>query len=173
MVGVPSFLGPIRQMAFVVDDIEASAAQWAQRHGIGPWFVFDVDFPDTEYRGRRVPMRARMALAQSGGQQIELIQPDRSLPSLYTEFIDRGGAGVHHVCYWCDLDVAWQHFSAFGAEMVQRGTTGNGGRFMYLTGTTGLAYLEFVEVNAAMAAFFDVVAAAAQGWDGTDPVRVR
>ena len=47
-----------------------------------------------------------MGLAQSGGQQIELIEPEAGLPSIYTEFVDAGGSGVHHVCYWADIDRA-------------------------------------------------------------------
>ena len=100
----PTWLGPIRQTAFVVADIEATAREWAEVHGVGPWFLYQVDIADTDYRGSKVPMRARMGLAQTGGQQIELIQPDPDVPSIYREFAEAGGTGVHHVCYWGDVD---------------------------------------------------------------------
>jgi len=167
----PTWLGPIRQTAFVVDDIEAAAMQWVTIHGVGPWFLYHVDIPGTTYRGTTVPMRARMGLAQSGIQQIELIQPDLEHASLYKEFVDAGGQGVHHLCYWADIDRSLEHFTGAGAEAVQFGETGNGNRFLYTSGSCGVPYVEFVDPNEAMAAFFSTVAHAAVDWDGTNPLR--
>jgi Glyoxalase/Bleomycin resistance protein/Dioxygenase superfamily len=172
-VSAPIWLGPVRQTAFVVDDIEAAAWTWVDTHGVGPWFLYEVDIAGTTYRGQTVPMRARMGLAQTGGQQIELIQPDPSVPSIYTEFLANGGTGVHHVCYWADLDRAVAHFTDTGAEVVQRGLTAAGNGFVYVTGSAGLPYVELVDPQGQMAAFFDLIARAADGWDGTDPVRGR
>lgn len=167
----PTWLGPIRQTAFVVADIEATAREWAEVHGVGPWFLYQVDIADTDYRGSKVPMRARMGLAQTGGQQIELIQPDPDVPSIYREFAEAGGTGVHHVCYWGDVDRLEAHFARGGADLVQQGLTGNGSRFVYMTGSCGVPYVEFVDPQGPMKTFFDSIAAAADGWDGIDPVR--
>jgi len=168
---VPTWLGPIRQTAFLVPCVEDAAREWVEVHGVGPWFLYDVDLPEITYRGRTVPMRARFGLAHCGGQQIELIAPDLDVPSIYTEFLDAGGRGVHHVCYWADIDRAEAHFVTNGAEVVQAGTTGTGARFSYVTGSCGFPYLEFVDPAGGMKAFFDRVAAAALDWDGTDPFR--
>ena len=167
----PTWLGPIRQTAFVVPDIEAAARQWVDVHGVGPWFLYNIDIPGTQYRGQEAPMRARMGLAQSGGQQIELIQPDPDVPSIYNEFLASGGTGVHHVCYWGDLDRSVAHFVAQGADVVQRGVTSAGNGFAYVSGSCGLPYLEFVDPQGQMKAFFDLIAAAADGWDGSQPIR--
>ena len=70
----PSWLGSIKQTAFVTHDIEATAQEWVDIHGIGPWFIYTVDIPDTKYGEQLIPLKARMALAQSGSQQIELIE---------------------------------------------------------------------------------------------------
>lgn len=167
-------LGIIRQTAFVVDNAEAVAMEWATRYGVGPWFVFETKIADVEYRGTPAPMHTIMALAQSGDQQLELIQPLYDGPSLYHEFIDAGGSGVHHVCYWADVDAAVARLTADGAELVQHGTTANGDKFAYTTGAVGIPYVEVVDPtggSGAMAAFFAHIAAAADGWDGTDPIR--
>jgi hypothetical protein len=168
---VPIWLGPVRQTAFVVDDIEAAAQQWVDTHGIGPWFLYDVTIEGTTYRGEEVPMRARMGLAQSGGQQIELIQPHPDTPSIYNEFVASAGRGVHHVCYWADLRRAVEHFRASGAEVVQFGKTAAGNEFVYLSGSCGIPYIELVDPQGAMREFFDTIERAAQEWDGTQPLR--
>jgi hypothetical protein len=40
-----------------------------------------------------------------------------------------------------------------------------------VTGSAGLPYVEFVDPQGPMKDFFDMIAAAADGWDGTDPIR--
>lgn len=167
----PTWLGPIRQTAFVVDDIEATAREWVEVHGVGPWFLYQVDIADTWYRGDTVPMRARMGLAQSGGQQIELIQPDLGVPSIYREFLEAGGSGAHHVCYWADVDRTLGHLASAGSERVQEGTTAAGNRFAYTMGAGAIPYIEIVDPVGQMRTFFDAIAAAADGWDGSDPIR--
>jgi hypothetical protein len=169
-------LGLIRQTAYVVEDIEKAAFEWASVHGVGPFFLYEVDIAST-YRGEPTPLRGRMGLAQSGAQQVELIQPDLTVPSLYTERLDRSGAGLHHVCYWTDIDRAVDHFVASGSELVQHGTTGDGNRFAYVSAPGGAAargsvpYIEFVDPTGAMAALFGRVAQGAKDWDGSEPIR--
>lgn len=168
--------GPVRQLAFVVDNAEAAAAHWAQVHGAGPFWVYEVDIADTNYRGETSRMWATMALGHLGDQQIELIEPRDSTPSVYREFVDGGRSGLHHICYWHDIDTAANRLMAQGHEMVQRGTTSTGAGFAYLTGGPDLAYIELVDPRAgdgAMGRFFDAVAASSHGWDGSDPVRAR
>ena len=166
-----AWLGPIRQSAFVVNDIEVAALEWATMHGVGPWRISNVEIPNTNYRGEKTMLRARMSLAQSGGQQIELIEPDMTLPSVYREFLEAGGSGVHHVCYWANIKQSREHFERSGSEVVQEGITAAGNEFLYITGNCAIPYLEFVDPNEAMMARFTQVAEASASWDGSNPVR--
>jgi hypothetical protein len=169
-------MGPIRQTAFVVDDIEQSALDWAETYGAGPFFLFDVELLDTTYRGSPSVIRSRMALGQLGDQQIELIQPTDDARSVYREFIDSGRSGVHHVCFWHDVDEANALLTARGYEVVHEGRTAGGDRFSYVSGPLGPPYIEIVQPtggSGSMATFFSAVAAAADGWDGTEPLRGR
>lgn len=170
-MSAPTWLGPVRQSAFLTDDIEATATEWAETHGVGPWFLYDVDIPDSNYRGRQLPMRGRMGLAQSGVQQIELIQPDLTDDSIYAEFLSGGGTGLHHVCFWADLERAEEHFVGLGSEVVQSGTTSAGNGYLYVTGSVGVPYIEIVDPKGQMADFFALIAAAAANWDGTNPLQ--
>ena len=61
-----------------------------------------------------------MGLAQSGSQQIELIEPSDN-PSIYTEFIDAGKEGIHHICYWANIDDARTHFTSMGMKKPNMG----------------------------------------------------
>ena len=166
----PTWLGPIRQTAFVVDDIEVAAHDWASTQGVGPWFLYHVNIENTWYRGEQITMKARMGIAQTGGQQIELIQPDLSSPSIYREFLEAGGTGVHHVCYWADIERSRQHFTDKGSEVVLRGATSTGNEFLYMSGQNGIPYVEFVDPNESMAAFFSQIADAALHWDGSKAI---
>lgn len=53
MTTAPTWLGPIRQTAFVVADIEKSAREWAEVQGVGPWFLYHVEVENTLYRGEK------------------------------------------------------------------------------------------------------------------------
>ena len=166
----PNLLGSIKQTAFVTHDIEATAQEWVDIHGIGPWFIYTVDIPDTKYGEQFIPLKARMALAQSGSQQIELIEPSEN-PSIYTEFIDAGKEGMHHICYWANIDDARTHFNSIGYEEAQYGVTSNGNEFLYVYGSQDIPFIEIVDPNESMSAFFALVAQSAQDWNGSDPLR--
>jgi hypothetical protein len=161
-------------MAYIVADAEAAALKWVELTGAGPFWVFDVDMADTWYRGTSgQPLRSRIALGNLGDLQIELISPSGSAPSVYVE---KGATGMHHVCYWHDVDQANRYLIGADHTLVQEGLTSGGDRFSYLEGSLGTPYVEFVDPDAAtgnMGRFFGVIAEAARGWDGRDPLRSR
>jgi hypothetical protein len=74
------------------------------------------------------------------------------------------------VCYWANIERSRQHFEAQGAQVVQHGVTATGNEFLYLSGSCGLPYLEFVDPNESMATFFTKIAEAASQWDGRDAI---
>ncbi len=59
----------------------------------------DVHFaPDTcTYRGRPADFVAHISFSYAGDTQLELIAPVTG-ESVYTEFLDRAGPGLHHIC---------------------------------------------------------------------------
>jgi len=70
------------------------------------------------------------------------------------------------------MDAALARVAALGYTIGQSGSTGENGRFVYLC-TEGHAgtVVELSEACGAKAQLFRRVAEAAQGWDGTDPIR--
>ena len=80
--------GPIRQMAYVVRDIEPAMRHWIGVMGIGPFFYLENHTaPNSTYRGQPSSLKLNLAFAQCGAMQIELLQPLNDAPSLLTDFI--------------------------------------------------------------------------------------
>lgn len=74
--------GEIRQLAFVVRDIDEAMKYWAQVLGVGPFFIKrKIEFSNYIYRGKpSISPQISIALANSGYVQIELIEQHDSTP---------------------------------------------------------------------------------------------
>jgi hypothetical protein len=169
--------GTVRQLGYVVPDIASAIAHWVERLEVGPFFYIDRQpVNDFTYRGEPSAPEFSVALAQAGPVQVELIQQLNDAPSAFREFSDTVGEGLQHIAYWTTaFDDVVARAEALGYRELQSGRSGGGGpdeRFAYFTagGHTGTV-VELSEVAGRKAALFEAVAAAASGWDGTDPVR--
>jgi len=89
----------VLQVAVVVKDLDVSMKKYWNEWGIGPWSIYTFD-PNTVknmiLRGKREDYIMRLALAQIGNVQWELIQP-LDEKSIYAEFLKVHGEGLHHV----------------------------------------------------------------------------
>ncbi len=169
-----NLLGPIRQLGIVVDDIEAGMAHWSSVMGVGPWFYNrQVPIENYTYHGQPYEPHNSVALANSGDMQVELIQTRNAVPSMYRDFMQKGLRGLQHVAFWTtqfDADLAMMERRGFSVKMS--GCVGKDGRFVYFAeeehpGTC----IELSEVMGPKGRMFDLIRKAAEGWDGTDPVR--
>lgn len=173
---VPGRTGPhLMQAAFIVTDVEAAARAWIAATGIGPFFLVPhIQLAEMDYRGKPAEgLDFSVALAQSGGTQIELIQQHCDRPSAYRDTIARGEQGFHHFCiYTNEYDATRQRYIDQGFESAVDGKFGTM-RFCYIDTSPALGcMIEIVEEDAVETDAFTRIAAAAQGWDGvTDPIR--
>lgn len=163
------------QAAFIVDDVEAAAMRWVKTTGIGPFLhVPHIELAEYSWRGeKRSGLDFSVALAQSGGIQIELIQQHCGSPSAYRDTVARGAQGFHHLAIYCeDYDAAYAHYRDQGFVASVDGTFGPL-RFSYIDTSAAIGCMvELVEQHESQSDFFRRVAAAADGWDGvTDPIR--
>jgi methylmalonyl-CoA/ethylmalonyl-CoA epimerase len=171
-VTAPPF-GPIRQIAWVVRDLEASVASWLRVSGVGPWTCFRNVALSGHYRGAPARVRMHVALGYQDGMEIELIEDLAAGPSPYRTAAGEPLVGMHHIAWFSD-DV-----SADVARGTARGMT-----LCFEAGNevTRVAYLEdareprllfeFIEMNAMMRAGLEARLAAARAWHGEEPVRV-
>lgn len=147
-----ALIGPMTQLAWVVDDIEA----WERRLDQAPrWTRLpDIHFaPDTcRLRGRPADFVAHISLGYVGGLQLELIQPVDGA-SIYTEFLAEHGPGLHHACW----EVGDLEFALNGTEPVQSGEMADGElRFAYVEpGLPGFAVTELAQVGPTIRTFYD------------------
>ncbi len=167
--------GPVMQNAFVVTDLDAALNHWTRVMGVGPFFQFErVEFAQAWYRGRSVvDMDLTVAIGYWGSLQIELIHQRNDVPSIYTDFPARQLGGLQHMGVLTD-SVARDlgRLKSVGVEAVQQGTTAGGLRFAYVsTDQHPGGMIELIESNPRMLRFFAKMEAAAQEWDGRDPVR--
>lgn len=172
------FFGEIRQVAYLVPDIEAAMAHWAETLGVGPWFYNPrVPIRNYTFRGQSYEPHNSVALANAGGLQIELLQTRNDVPSMYRDFLTAGFTGVQHVAYWTEtFDADLARAEAEGFHICMSGEVGENGRFVYFEkasphGNFPGTVIELSEVAGPKGKLFRLIREAAQGWDGSDPVR--
>ncbi len=93
-----------KQVALVVNDLEAAVRRWHQHLGVGPWTAYTLAPPkltDCTYHGERVDFSLRHALAFAGDLQFELVQP-LSGPSIFADHLERHGEMLQHVGQYVD-----------------------------------------------------------------------
>jgi hypothetical protein len=165
--------GVVRQLGYVVRDLDRTVADWLKL-GVGPWFVLRGQLQSVLYRGRPCTVAVSLAFANSGDLQIEVIQQEDDTPSIFTEFLASGNAGVHQLTWWAaDFTAAIQSAQALGWPVVwSGGEEGKGARFAFLEPAAGPApVVEIMELTSAAEGLATLVREAAAGWDGSAPVR--
>ncbi|MCO6393250.1 VOC family protein [Aliihoeflea aestuarii] len=168
------FLGPIRQLGFVVPDIEQAMDHWTRVMGVGPFYYNPrVPIEDYTYAGQRYEPHNSVALGNAGYIQVELIQCRNDVPSMYKDFTDAGNWGLQHTAYWTqdyDRDLATMEAEGYAVKMS--GKVGAAGRFAYFDKETHPgSVIELSEVKGPKGRLFDLIRTASEGWEGSDPVR--
>ena len=104
--------------------------------------------------------------------KLELIQQRCETPSMGRDFLAAGHEGLQHWSSWPeDYDLRYQRALANGYVIGQEGDSPRG-RFVYFAdeGHPGTV-IEMADLTPARRRIFDQIRAAAQNWDGTDPIR--
>ena len=155
-----AFVGDaIYQICFVTRDLEATQAFLHEHAGVGRFRVFpDPSFRELTYRGEPADFRINLSLGYAGDTQFEVIEPI-SGPSLYTEFLESSGPGLHHLGFLVeDFDRAARGYEANGYRVVQSGVFGAATRFAYYdTMAQCGAIMELIEHNDEVQKLFDEI----------------
>lgn len=156
--------GAIRQIAYVVEDIDAAIASWHKQLGIGPFARCRNVKPleGSKYRGAESHgVEIHLAFAYIGDIQLELIQPLGDTSSIYKEAVDRGIHSLHHYGFLVeDFAASYRHAMENGfTPIVDAGVPGIV-QMSYVESTEipGLI-LELIEWNDLTRPYFDGVQA--------------
>jgi methylmalonyl-CoA/ethylmalonyl-CoA epimerase len=121
-----AFMGKIVEIAIVTRDHKRTM-EGLWKLGIGPWQVYTFGPHNTEnqtYRGVPSAFELKVCFAQSGTMIWEIMQPI-SGPSIFAEFLERHGEGIHHVAYDCNnipFEERIEEFAKRGFKLTQSGS---------------------------------------------------
>ncbi len=166
-------LGTVRQIAYVVADMQQALKYWLDVMQAGPFYLFEHANMDNQiYRGGESNADVSLAVGNSGDVQIELIYCENDAPSVYREFLDAKRSGVHHV------GLMPENYAQTYARYVELGFEP---AFECNIGGTDLVYFDTVQKlghftelwdnSEAFKNFLAMVKDAARNWDGDEPVR--
>jgi catechol 2,3-dioxygenase-like lactoylglutathione lyase family enzyme len=171
------FIGPIRQIGYVVHDLDAWLRYFTGTVGVGPFIVArEIRIGNFHYMGAPAASPCvSLAFGQSGPLQIEVIAQHDDLPSGYRDFLDSGHEGAQHLAAWFadndSYDRAHKRLRDQGLFVRHESTAEP--RFAYFSRGDGV-YPE-LEIAEALLPWrpriADYLAQQSEGWDGRNPVR--
>ncbi len=151
------------QIAWVTRDLDATEAALTTLLGARKWIRMpDIHFgPETcVHRGAPADYHADISLSYAGDTQLELIAPTRG-ESVYSEFLEESGPGLHHICVEVPDPEAFEAALAAAeatAPVLARGEMPGGMQFAYLAApAAGVPYLEIAYVPDTIRTFYDYV----------------
>lgn len=167
--GLVATLGPVRQVAWLTENLESATEQWRRLAGVGPWTVYRNVALDGLYRGAAVRVMIDVALSYQQDLQIEIIRPHGNGPSPYHDESGRVRVGMHHIAWLVDDVSAAKTQAAKGGLTILFETEAGGGatRVAYLEAPEDpTMLLELIEATPATLDGFTAGVAAARAWDG-------
>jgi hypothetical protein len=166
-------LGTIRQLAYVVEDMEVALDYWINTLGVGPFFSIEhARLENQKYYGEPGNADVSIALGNSGDLQIELIHQHNDAPSVYRDFLQAGRTGVHHFGLMPLIyGEAFKKYQNLGHQVAFECSVGGAPVVYFDTLDTVGHYIELWDNNSVFKDLFLMVEQAAIDWQGEDPVR--
>ena len=125
---LPIRLGDVLQAGIVVKDLQKSMETYWRLLGVGPWKIYDYAPPmlQATVRGQKAICSWRIAHAQAGPLQLELIQPLEG-PSIFAEQLQAKGEGLHHIQSRVEnIEEVLAAFAKLGIGVLMGGRFGEG-----------------------------------------------
>lgn len=150
------------QIAWVTRDLGSTERMLGALLGAKKWTrMAGIHFgPETcTHRGQPADFVADIALSYAGDTQLEIIAPVRGA-SIYQEFLDGAGPGLHHICVpaadEAEFEARVGDAGAAGATVVAAGVMPGGMRFAYVGAEhSGVPFIEIAYIPPDIQAMFD------------------
>jgi hypothetical protein len=120
------------QVAIVVRNLDDAVAHLEGVVGLGPFVRPEIHYDPIYYHGEPSPRSSfELAFCSLGPIEFEVIMPV-TRPTIYHDFLDKVGEGLHHIGFDVpDLDARLELCDRLGIRILQMGRTPVGG-FAYL-----------------------------------------
>ena len=171
-----SSLGQIHHIAYVVDDLEATAKRLHEQFGAGPFLYLDeVPVEDVSSGGEPAEFLHGSAFGMCNGVPVELMVIAKMSPERAAERFAGETPSLHHIAY----AVAPAERAAVQAELEAAGMPeylgarfGEDVVFTYHDGSASLGHdIELHADSEGLRGFFGMIEGAAEGWDGSELMR--
>ena len=111
----------VDQIGVVVHDVDECVRNYEKIFGKESFVTIEGEEPAVLADGREVMIKGKLAFAQLGPVQLELIEI-KSGPSIHVDFLEKNGEGIHHIgVYISDFDERLEKFRKEGIAVLQQG----------------------------------------------------
>jgi hypothetical protein len=165
---------PFHHIGYVVDDLPTAADAFARTVGAGPFHSLGhVALDDASYRGAEAHYDHETAFGRWGALLVELSVIHAAQPDGLARFMGAGRApGIGHAAWIVeDLEAESAALRQAGLKLVHAGGAGPVRAHWHDGGPLFGHPVEVLRACPEIFALYDAVAAAAEGWDGRDPLR--
>jgi len=115
-------LPKVSQIGIVVPDIGKAVRFYSKFLNIKPWFRSKTTSNNTAFKGESFSLELDIALAFSGGVEIELIQMLTGRECIYSNIMKKQGGGLHHIGTMVRrFDKKLDQMKAAGIGVIQSG----------------------------------------------------
>lgn len=164
----------IHHVGYVVEDLRAGVERFAATFGAGPFFGMEhIEFETVTFRGEPAVYDHSSAFGRWGPMIVELTQVHDARPAGLHEALVAPGGGVGHVAWLAEsLEQETARLGTLGIEPFHTGRTGPASAVWFDGGPLLGHPIEVLELRDELLGFYAMVRAAADGWDGSDPLRI-
>lgn len=170
-------LGQIHHIAYVVDDLEAAAKRLHEQFGAGPFLYLDeVPVEDVTSGGEPAEFLHGSAFGMCNEVPVELMVIAKMAPQRAVERFAGVTPGLHHIAYAVpagERDAVQAELEASGLPEYLSARFGEDVVFSYHDGSASLGHdIELHADSEGLRGFFGMIEGAAEGWDGSDLMRL-
>jgi len=164
----------IHHVGYVVEDVRAGVERFARDFGAGPFFAMEhIAFDQVTYEGAPAVYDHSSAFGQWGPIIVEITQVHDAQPEGLRGALTKPGAGIGHVAWLADdLETETVRLQAAGLRKFHTGRVGPVAAVWFDGGEVFGHPIEVLERCDELLGFYEMVGDAAEGWDGTEPLRL-
>ena len=165
---------PIHHVGYVVEELRRDVERFATTFGAGPFYAMEhLVFDEVTYEGGPALYDHSSAFGAWGEILVELTVVHDAQPAGLARALANPGSGIGHVAWLApSLADETERLRGLGMHAFHTGTTGPASAVWFEGGPLLGHPVEVLQEREEILAFYAMVRAAADGWDGRDPLRI-